>query len=181
MNLARHPRNGRAAALALLALLAAAVWLGPISAYLGLVDDGAERIARQARLLQHYRALVDQPVAAKPVPQPSAEMMPALPEAQVVALLQERVKTAAAASHVELRSFQVLRRDTLPDAVRVGVRIAAAGDSAGLGRMLFAIESARPLLYPDNLQVRARPAPPGKPPQTLDFGFDVSVLTAKGS
>jgi general secretion pathway protein M len=176
MNLAGHPARGRVAALALLVLLMAAIWVGPISLYLGLVGAGAEQIAGQARLLQRYRTLARLLLteAATEPPDASAVMRPESPEAQAIALLQETVKKAALASRVEVRSLQVLRSETLPSAVRIGVRINAAGDMAGLARLLFAVEAARPVLYPDNLQIRSRAATPGKAPEALDLQLDVS-------
>jgi hypothetical protein len=84
------------------------------------------------------------------------------------------VKAAASASKVRINSLQVLRGETLARAVKIGVRIRAAGDMASLARLLFAIEAARPVLYPDNLQIQTRAAAPGKAPEALDFQLDIS-------
>ena len=105
-----------------------------------------------------------------------AVMLAETAEAQAIALLQETVKTAAASSKVQVQSLQVLRSETLASAVRIGVRIRAAGDMAGLARLLFAIEAASPVLYPDNLQIQARTTAPGKPAEALDFQLDVSAF-----
>jgi Type II secretion system (T2SS), protein M subtype b len=141
-----------------------------------LVGARAERLAERTALLHRYRALVDMPAleATRSKPGAPAIMLPDTPEAQTIALLQENVKAAAEASKVRINSLQVLRSETLASAVKIGVRIRAAGDVAGLARLLFAIEAARPVLYPDNLQIQARAAAPGKAPEALDFQLDIS-------
>jgi len=176
MSILGHPARGRVAALAVLALLLAMLWLGPVSAYLDLVGDGAERLDERALLLQRYQTLASLPAAETPrsTPGSAAVMLPDTPEAQAVAMLQESVKAAASASNVRINSLQVLRSETLATAVKIGVRIRAAGDVAGLARLLFAIEAARPVLYPDNLQIQAHAAAPGTAPEALDFQLDIS-------
>ena len=72
--------------------------------------------------------------------------------------MQETIKTAAGAARVEIRGIQMLAGETVSGALRLGMRIRAAGDAAALGRLLHAIETARPLLIPDNLQVQSRMA-----------------------
>ena len=176
MSIAGHPARGRVLALAVLVLLMAALWVGPVSAYLDLVGSGVEQLAQQELLLERYRALVRMPAAetARSKSAAPAVMLPDTPEAQAVALLQETVKAAAAANKVRINSLQVLRSETLSGAVKIGVRIRAAGDVASLARLLFAIEAARPVLYPDNLHVQARAAAPGKASEALDFQLDIS-------
>ena len=90
MSLAEQPARGRVAALAILALLLAALWVGPVSAYLDLVGGGTERLAQRAALLQRYRALAGTPAPETTRPKPGAPtvMLPDTPEAQAVALLQ---------------------------------------------------------------------------------------------
>ncbi len=171
--------RARAAAAAILALLIAALWMGPVSAYLHLVATGADELAERAMLLQRYRALVDTPVAnAKAA---AAVMLPPAPEAQAVAQLQEAVKSAAAAGKMRIDSLQVLRSETFAGALKIGVRVHAAGDAGGVGRLLFAIEAARPALFPDNLQIQARAAVVGTPPGMLDVQLDVSAFTPGAS
>lgn len=178
--IAERPLGGRSLALALLALAVLALWAGPVSAYLDLIGSSSTGLARQAQLLQRYRALASQPTAAAAAASSGAAglTLPPVPEAQAVALLQETVKKAASASQVEIRSLQVLRRDALSGADRIGVRASAAGDTGGLARFVFAIEAARPLLYVDNLQVQAHPAAPGTATKALDFQLDMSSFPA---
>jgi general secretion pathway protein M len=172
---------GRAAALAILAVALIAVWLGPVDAYFGVVADGAARIETATALLQRYRAATDpDAAAAMPVSPGAGLLLPAMPEAQAAALLQETIKGAAAAAQVEIRGMQVLRGDPLSGAGGIGIRVSASGDLGGLSRLLYAIEAARPLLYPDNLEVRSAAAP-GQAPARLEFQLDVSGSRSGGT
>jgi hypothetical protein len=180
VSIAGRPARERLVALALLALLFAALWAGPVSAYLDIVGSGADEISRQSQLLERYRALA---LALAPATPDTAEkpgaaplMLPQLPEAQAIALLQESIKKAADTSRVEVQSLQVLRSENLPSAVKLGARISASGDNAGLARLLYAAETARPTLFPDNLQIHARPGGPGNTAGMLDFQLDVSAF-----
>jgi general secretion pathway protein M len=171
----------RAGALAILLLLVALLWVGPIGAYFQLIGDGADAIARKTALLQRYRALADAAASGRPNEAARSDpslLLPAVPDAQAVALLQETVKSAAAAAQVQIQGFQVLRSEGEAGAPRIGVRIRASGDVASLGRLLYAIESARPLLYPDNLQIQSHAAAPGTPPSPLQFQLDVAGFRA---
>jgi general secretion pathway protein M len=172
--------RGRAAALLLLVVVLAGLWLGPVASYLDLIQSGAEQIERQHALLQRYRPLA-QPGHAEPAMLPAGDpsvaiLLPDLPESQVVAGLQETVKSAAGAAQVQIQGFQMLRNEALPGAVRVGIRVRATGDIAGLSRLLYAIEAARPMLLPDNLQIQSRATPTARidAPRPLEFQLDIS-------
>ena len=123
MSTAGSPPRGRVAALALLGVLIAAVWVGPVNAYLDFIGAAADQISTQVELLRRYRAIVDRP-AGEPKPAGGIPtMLPESPEAQAVALLQETVKNAAVASRLQIQSVQVLRSESLPGAIRIGIRI----------------------------------------------------------
>ena len=174
MRLSDPPILRRLGALLILLVLFLAFWFGPISMYLELVGQGRDEIARREALLQRYRVLAQASAPAAPATAQSALLMPDLPDSQAAALLQETIKTAAAGARVEIRGIQMLAGETVSGALRLGMRIRAAGDAAALGRLLHAIETARPLLIPDNLQVQSRMASPGAPPAPLEFQLDVS-------
>jgi hypothetical protein len=167
---------GRVAAIGLLLVLVALLWLGPVDAYLDLVDDNALRLSQQGELLQRYRVLARGQTAetTAAASDPGAILYPELSEAQAAALLQERLKTAAAAARVQVNGLQVLNPEVMPGAVRITVRIRGTADIAGLARLVYAIETAQPLLFPDNLQVQAQARPTGSAAETLDFQLDVS-------
>jgi Type II secretion system (T2SS), protein M subtype b len=176
MRLGEHALLSRAAALVLLAGLVAGVAVGPITAYLGLLHGQAAALRRDSQRLQRYRHLTDAHIPA-PAAGERTLLFPNIPESQAVALLQEALKGAAAAARVEIQGFQVLRSESAAGSTRVGVRLRASGDIAGLERLLYTIERARPVLYPDNLEVRAASARPGAAPSALEFEFDVSGFT----
>src|SRR5258708_37213054 len=99
-------------------------------------------------------------------------------EATAGAQLEETVKSAAAAARVQIRGFQVLRSETLPGATRFGVRVRAAGDVAGLGRLLYAIGAARPLLVTDNLSVQSQATGGASAPISVEFQLGISRFRA---
>ncbi|HEX3861975.1 MAG TPA: type II secretion system protein GspM [Stellaceae bacterium] len=180
--------GGRIAAFGILGLLLVVFWLGPVSLYLDMVGGGGEQLLQRAALLQRYQALSQAPAStAAPTTEThtavagGAVFFPDIPEAQAVVMLQEAVRSAAAANRIQIHSLQVLRNDAVADAVRMAVRIRAAGDVQGIGRLLYAIESARPVLYPDNLQIQAPPAVPGAAASPLDFQLDVSGFHTAGA
>lgn len=172
----------RAGAVAILLGLLAALWLGPIDLYFGQLAAGSRRIAAATALLGRYRALAapEQPAAAPPAAD-AALLLPNVPEAQAAAQLQETIKGAAAHAQVAVRGMQVLQARADAGAVRIAIRVSASGDIASLGRMLYALEAARPLLYPDNLQIQSRPPVAANGAMPLEFQFDVTATKAGGA
>lgn len=173
MTLAERPALGRIAALAILAALIALFCAGPLAAYCGLLADNGDALATKGALLQRYRTLAE----AKTLPQVAAGaalLYPDMPESQASALLQETVKHTAAAAHAQVLGLQVLRSEATNGATRIGVRVRAGGDMASLRSLLYAIETARPLLYPDNLSIQSHAATPDSAPSALDFQLDIS-------
>ena len=96
-------------------------------------------------------------------------------------MLQETIKDAVAVGKLQMQSMQVLRTETMPGATKLGVRVRGTGDIAGVSRMLYALEAARPVLSVDNLQIQSRPISPGAPPGVLDVQLDVSSFQASTS
>jgi general secretion pathway protein M len=170
----------RAGAVAILLLLLGLLWVGPVAAYFDLIGEGAGAIAQKTALLQRYRALAEAAPAERGEPGrgDASLLIPAVPDAQAVAMLQETIKGAAAAAQVQIQGLQVLRGEGEAGALRIGVRIRGTGDVAGVGRLLYAIEAARPLLYPDNLQIQSHAAAPGAPPSALQFQLDIAGIKA---
>ncbi|HWB49889.1 MAG TPA: type II secretion system protein GspM [Stellaceae bacterium] len=178
MTLTERPALGRAAALAILAALGVLFCVGPLAAYGEWIAGNAEALAAKAAVLQRYR-LLTVPQGGAPAPVGPALLYPDMPESQATAVLQETVKTEAAKAHVQVLGLQVLRGEAAAGATRIGVRVRASGDIAGLRNLLYAIESARPVLYPDNLAIQSHVAAPGTAPATLDFQFDIAAFKAE--
>lgn len=167
----------RAGAAAILLLLLGLFWAGPVEAYFGQLASGSAATERRAALAQRYRALTAPGVAERAAPAEAALLLPDIPDAQAAALLQETVKAAAGTAQIQIRGMQVLRAQAASGAVRIGIRINAAGGIAEIGRLLYAVEAARPALYPDNLQIRAGAAAPAP----LEFQLDVLGFKAGAS
>ncbi|HVC51589.1 MAG TPA: type II secretion system protein GspM [Stellaceae bacterium] len=171
----------RAGAVAILVVLLGALWFGPIDLYRGQLATGDRRIAAETALLQRYRALAAPGRPVEAAPADLSLLLPDVPEAQAAALLQETIKSAAAGAQIAIRGMQVLHPQADAGAVRIGIRVSATGDIASLGRLLYAIEAARPLLYPDNLQIQARPPVSEIGAMPLEIQFDVTGFKAGGA
>ena len=176
MTLTTETLRGRGSALVILGLLLVLFRLGPAALYVGLIGSGSDEIERQNSVLQRYRALAEVVPAAEPTAAGSDLLLPEIPESQAIARLQETVKSMAGTAQVQIQNLQVLRSEPLPGALKVGVRVRGTGDMAALGRLLYAVEAARPLLLADNLQVQAHPVPTDGPPAPLDFQLDVTAF-----
>ncbi len=167
----------RAAAIVILLALLGGLWLGPVAAYRAVVGGGALRLATAEGALLRDRALVRAPEEAASTTAAQAVLFPAASDAQAPALLQETLKHAATAAQVEIEFIQVLQPETLGGASRMSVRLKARADITALDRLLYAIETSRPLLYADNLQIQSRAVRPAAPPAPLEFQVDVSGFT----
>jgi type II secretion system (T2SS) protein M len=170
----------RGAALLILLALLGVFWIGPVAAYLDLLDADARQLALKEQLLQRYRGLAE-PARREPESAAAAAaplLFPQVSDSEMVALLQQALKAAAAEAQIDVRGLQVLQAEALPGTSRIGVRLRGTGDIVGLNRLLYRIEAARPLLYPDNLQVRSQAARPATAPGALDFEVDVSGFKA---
>jgi general secretion pathway protein M len=175
VSIADRPPISRAAALAILAGLIVLLWVGPVAAYLELLDSDDQALSAAQQTLERYSALASTTPQHVPVEDKSM-LLPDISEAQAVALLQESLKGAAAAAQVEIQGLQVLQTETFSGAPRIGVRLRGHTDIGGLANLLYAIEAARPLLFPDNLTIQSRSATPAAPPSALDFQIDVSAF-----
>jgi general secretion pathway protein M len=90
--------------------------------------------------------------------------------------LQERIKQV-----VEGRGGTLVSTQTLPDRtdaglLQVAIRVRMRGDTAALQKVVYALESERPLLFLDNLFIRSRMVRRGLVIGTapdLDINFDV--------
>ena len=175
MRLTERPLVGRAAALTLLALLIVLFFVGPFAAYSAWIGDTSDTLADRVALLQRYRALAagDRPVSAS-TPTGPALLYPEMPESQASAMLQETVKNTAQAAHVQVQGLQVLHAEAMNGMSRIGVRVRGSGDMASIRGLVYAIETARPVLYADNLSIQSHGVVAGTTPETLDFQLDIS-------
>ena len=168
----------RIAALSILAALVALFCIGPATAYYDLLATNNDTLVGKAAKLQRYRALTAAEPGAAAAATPTL-LYPDMAESQTSALLQETVKNIAAAARVQVQGLQMLRGEAAAGATRIGVRVRASGDMASLRGLLYAIETARPVLYPDNLQIQSHAALPNAAPGALDFQLDISGFKAE--
>ena len=89
--------------------------------------------------------------------------------------LQNRIKSLVESIHGDLQSTQILSARTEGNFRRVAIRSQIYVDVAGLQRILYGLETASPMLFLDNIDVRIRPdRKPGATDQApLDVSFDV--------
>jgi hypothetical protein len=92
--------------------------------------------------------------------------------------IQNRIKALADASHAELRSSQVLPPQDEGKLRRISVRGQVSTTLAGAQRLFYGLEATAPLLFIDNVDLRARPADPRDRADpavsdTIDLQFDV--------
>jgi general secretion pathway protein M len=170
-------RISRIGALAILAILIVLFCVGPLAAYRELIAGNSDALALRVAMLQRYRTLIGAEPSA-PASTPPVPLYPEMQESQASALLQETVKKAAAAAGVQVQGLQVLRSEAQSGATRIGVRVRAAGDMASLRNLIYAIETARPVLYPDNLSIQSH-ATSLDAPAALDFQLDISGFKAE--
>lgn len=178
MSRAERTLLSRSAALAILLGLVGAFCLGPAAAYLGWIGNNAQRLRRDEAILRHERTVIR--VAATPLGarNETGVLFPALGPARAAALLQEALKRRAAAAQVEIEGLQVMPSSAMAGTRRIAVRLRGSAGIGALDRLLYAIETAHPLLYPDNLRIRATPGGTGSNGSSrLRFQLDVSGFT----
>lgn len=163
----------RAAALALLALLGAGIWAGPVAIYLEAREVSSARVARAEALVHRQRALAALPADAAARGSSSDLLLDDLPSAQVFAALSERIKAAADGAGVSLQGLQSLGEDAALGMTRAGIRLRGSADLPALARFLDAVENARPFLRIDGLRIQSRQAIGGDGDMPLDIQLDV--------
>lgn len=99
-------------------------------------------------------------------------------DALVAAQIQNRIKALVDASHGELKSTQVLPAQDEGKYRRLAIRAQMTLDVAAVQRVLYGVETASPLLFLDNVDLRAhlvdrRRERGGNPPN--DGGLDVRI------
>ncbi|MDH3240827.1 MAG: type II secretion system protein GspM [Alphaproteobacteria bacterium] len=164
-------------ALALLAGLGFALWVGVLVPIKDGFDRNRASAAQSAALIQRFR----QVLAGMPALESEVERLRAhpilkkgvfvAPSAEIgAAALQGTVKAAAAAADAKLISIQVLPAKDEKAFTRIGVRARLSGTVAALRGVLYELQAAWPALVVDAVNVRARTRrqrPEGGAPATL--------------
>lgn len=159
------PPVSRIVAVGLLLLLVMAVYSLLIAPLWHTYADNAESIAEQHRLLDRYRqvaagaerlsdkldALRNKPIAEEGYLQGDNETL-------VAAQLQSRIRTVVQDSGGKLTTTQVLAGVDDSGFRRIGVRVTMTADIPDLQQVLHSLESDRPYLFLDNLDISGEQA-----------------------
>jgi general secretion pathway protein M len=155
----------RAAALAILALLLLLVVFGiaaPIMEKYEVARGTGERLAaalaRAERSDEDVAALEAELAKLKEGRAGAGEFLQSANEALAAAELQNRIKSAVEAAQGELRSTQILAVREEGQFRQAAVRGQIVVKLKALQRIFYQFESASPLLFLDNVEIRARGA-----------------------
>jgi general secretion pathway protein M len=164
----------------MLLAVAALVWLGAVEPWRAANRDLGRRIEAAERELAGLRAAaatlpeLERRAAAPP---DGAEEDYLTGESETIALadLQDRVRATAQAHGGHTRSTSVLAPvEEAAGFRKVGVQVELQIGTAGLRELLYQLESGRPLLLVENLELRARPAADATVEEpSLDASFDL--------
>lgn len=165
MNLKLSPPISRALALAILFCLIAIFYLGVaqplIDSYAAArgsvseLQDMLERYRRAARDLAPRQAEL---AALKQHQSAQEGFLQGSNDTLLAVQIQNRIKALADANRAELRSSQVLPPQNEGKLRRISVRGQVSTSLAGALHLFYGLESAMPLLFIDNVDLRARPA-----------------------
>jgi general secretion pathway protein M len=157
----RAELQGRIAALVLLGLVLAAVYALAVQPYLARYQgQQAELAALQDRLVHLERLAQTRPaVHAQLERLRSAEeghhgYLTGGTPAVATAELQEYVKEVILASGGQLVSTQAVAAENGAGVMPLTVKVTMRGDTESLQRVVYALESGRPMLFLDNVLVR---------------------------
>ncbi len=156
---------GRLAAAALLFAVLGAVYLYAAAPLIVAYRTADEKIERARELLIRYEAIaatrqanqrqLDE-LASRQVG--SGVYLSGETDALASAELQGRMRSEVSAHGGSLRSIQTLPVKTDGEFLRVSVRVQFTAPMAAFHRILYALESAKPFVFVDNLDVRNRRA-----------------------
>ena len=157
------PWMQRLAALALLLALPALGYLGVAAPLMdGYAEARAEIVAKRERLTRLYRvaALRDglqaRLSALRRTQADSGVFLDGSTPALAAARLQDRVSRLAGQTGGEVRSVQSLKPEPGDGVTRIAVKARVTGDVRALQELLYALETGRPLIFVEDLEVRAR-------------------------
>lgn len=185
------PKQSKAAALAILALLVLVViaavalplWLLN-RRYDAAIEDATTRLVRYSRVVGMRDGLQAKGVQVKAL-EASHHFLKSASPTLAAAELQELVKTILDANGGKLNSFSPLAYKDEGAYRQIPVALQLNAPLSGVKAMLYALESARPYLFVDNLSIRApynvgaRLDPSTEP--ELNVQFNVTGYAMKGA
>jgi general secretion pathway protein M len=164
MTLKLSPTASRGAALAILAGIAAVLYFGIAAPLLneygamrdsiGQLQDRVQRYQHVARDLAPRRAEL---AALKRRQSAQDGFLQGANDTLIAVQIQNRLKALADQTRSELRSTQVLPAQDEGKLRRISIRGQISTTVPGALRIFYGLESADPLLFIDNVDMRARP------------------------
>lgn len=150
-------------AISLLLALLGAVYLFVVSPVLAAYQDADERLSETRNLLGRYESLA----SAKVVHENRLNKLRARQagtgiylsggtDALAAAELQQRVRDLVSRHGGQLRSIQNLPAHTDGDFRSIAVRVQISAGLASVHRLLYQLESEKPFVFVDNLDIRNR-------------------------
>lgn len=133
------------------------VWLGKYVFYQEHLDDLQFRLQRFKALLSSQEELQQSLQQIQQDNSTDAYYLPDASPTLAATTLQQRVRQVVQSNGGNLVSTQILPVAVEEGFTRVALRIQMTGDTTAVQRMLHALESSRPLLFVDALQIRAQP------------------------
>lgn len=156
------PAASRALAVFILLAAIGLVYLGAVEPLLDDYQTTAATIAdRKAAIARFRRVAAELPqrraeLAALRQRQATSEgFLEGTNDALVAAQIQNRIKALVEAAHGELKSTQVLPVQEEGKYRRITIRVQMLLDTEAGQRVLYGVETASPLLFLDNLDMRA--------------------------
>ncbi|WP_282610544.1 type II secretion system protein GspM [Pelagibius sp. Alg239-R121] len=155
------PPLSRLAALTLLLLMIAAIYVVLVVPIRGAFERHTQDIEQSLALLERFSgknletsALEQKRAHLKREAQSGANLLRGANPAVAAATLQQFVRSAVQAERGTLRSVQIMPAKERDGFRRVTVRSQADLNATGLRNLLHRIEASRPFLFVDNIDVR---------------------------
>jgi general secretion pathway protein M len=159
------PVAGRLLAVAILALLVGAIYLGIVAPILDDFATDRDTIAQMTTLVSRYRAaggrVPSQRAALAELAQRQAAqngLLDGTNETLAAAELQTRIKAIVDSARGELKSTQILPVQQEGGFRRVGIRGEMSMTLPAAQQVLYALETASPLLFLDNVDIHSHAA-----------------------
>ncbi len=132
------------------------LWLARYQYYSGNLNTLQDQLHRYQRLLGARDQLADTLAAVRQDSSADGYYLNQAVPPLAATELQQRVSRAVQASGGSLSSSQILPAVEEQGFTRVAIRVQLTGDADTLQQTLHALESAQPMLFVDNVQVRSR-------------------------
>jgi len=174
-------RHSRALAIALLVVVALAIFLGLVRPYVAAYGSYHEEIATLNDRLARYRAVasqrdvvVDRAVQLRDDPSLAVNFLAQETPALAAAALQQYVKRAIGQSGGGLVSTQAVPSKETTGIVEATVKVRMRGNSDTIQKLFHRLEAGHPLVFIDNVSLRATGRQGLAKGQHLDMRFDLT-------